>query len=297
MTDFEPFLFRIKDAAKALSLGVAAPQFKLHYRIDEMVPERALPPDWEEINSDGYSKEAALYYVSTDPERDKMNRAIDARIAQQIVERGYNSILDVGVGDGIRLKRIKEKVKERNQASSLKLYGTDVSSPMIEIARANGVEVVEHNMRQPLPTFAAPLDVITFLSGNFGYIMDLDPVKAETLRVNALNSVYERLSDKGMAVLEMITLDPKQSQEEVSHFTRKLYKKNIEETDYPEVEHFIRTFSLKEFQSLLDKTRFDKSKAKFEYIERSGKNIGQSVNPDRLKQTNKSYRLFVTLNK
>lgn len=177
-----------------------------------LISESRLPTDWEDSVRNGFSRQAKFYSegITNDTPHNKTNLMIDNIISELIAEQEYTSIADIGVGDGIRLKRIFESAQRLNPAlfnSEIRLFGTELSDDMIREATNQGVTTIKHNMIEPLPFLDDSLDMIMYLSGDFGYLMDPNQTLGRQKRIDALNSAYDKLKKNGTLVLDMHCLD------------------------------------------------------------------------------------------
>src|SRR3990167_6588451 len=88
------------------------------------IKEHELPRDWAEIIAASFSRLVDDYDESNKgiPHFQICSDRIDKVVADIIIQTGLANVLDVGVGDGQRLLRIKSLVERQKRFVSL--YGT-----------------------------------------------------------------------------------------------------------------------------------------------------------------------------
>lgn len=264
-----------------------------------LVREADLPDDWLATTLECYSTEADYYELAQYRHTQPMKERVNEFVAQHIAETRARAVLDVGVGDGHRLARICAAVATAH-GSRPEMYGVELSDRMIERARGHGVQVLKHDMREGVPDLGRELDAVLFLSGDLGFLMD--PVVGPDLRLQAIDSAHERLSDGGQVVLELVTRDPRVAEHgaDVFHFSR---LPRVEEAASenairgPETWQYIKTFSRAELVGLVESSRFDLGASSMRYIVRDSPDvdrIGRYVDDDDI-VSDESYRLLVSL--
>ncbi|MFL6099447.1 MAG: class I SAM-dependent methyltransferase [Actinomycetales bacterium] len=264
-----------------------------------LVREADLPDDWLATTLACYSTEADYYELAQYPHTEPMKVRVNEFAVEQIATTKARAVLDVGVGDGHRLARICASVAAV-RGGPPQMYGVELSDRMIERARARGVQVLKHDMREGIPDLGRDLDAVLFLSGDLGFLMDAET--GPELRLQALDSAHQRLSDGGKVVLELVTRDPRVAEHgaDVFHFSRRPRVDGAGGPDVvsgPETWQFIKTFTRAELVSLVESSRFDLAAATMRYIVRDSPDvdrIGQYVRDDEI-VSEESYRLLVSL--
>ena len=70
-----------------------------------------------------------------------------------------------------------------------------------------------YDFKRGLPYESNSLDLVLFLSNDFGYMMDRDTAKATSLRINALNEAYRILSPSGFVYMKLMSNDDEDKKE------------------------------------------------------------------------------------
>lgn len=243
----------------------------LEYEIKDLIREPQLPANWFETTLQGFSAIAPYY-------RDDLSRYAHVLAARQtsemmaahiafqrgyasVMERGFMSVADIGVGDGERLANISLKVGMMRRVA--RLYGTDLSTQMLEKAAGHGIGVVRHDMRQPLPFSDGSLDMILSLSGTFGFIQDSQ--NGFEQRVNALNSMYSALRRGGALFMELFEHDTDSQEKDgwVSVYDRKL---SIDGQRDETFRFFLKLFRFGEVQRLFKASMFPADRVIVNYM-------------------------------
>lgn len=240
---------------------------KFQYHSQKWIQESDLPEDWFELISNGFSKLAPFFYEAsvTDSIDKKVNEAVDRDIINLINKGELRDILDVGVGDGTRLARIGRNISEDYGWG--RLYGTDISEKMLQKARDKNIYVIKSDMREPLPFKPASLDMILYISGDFGFIMDKDVSKANRLRLNAIDSAYSILKEEGILHMEVICGDHLGYDKDgkVVHYLRRTLSdgKEVSELSDP---FYAKSFTFSEMEGLLRKSKFNIENTHVKYM-------------------------------
>jgi SAM-dependent methyltransferase len=169
----------------------------------DWIPESSLPPDWEDRLNIGFSGLGDYYYdsVLSDEAHRKVHAMVDEEIMRLVKANGLGNILDIGTGDGSRLMKIAKAAK------SPKLYGVENNEKMARISEAKGIQIRRSDFKKGIPFSDSSMDLALFLSNDFGYVMDCDPGKGVSLRVNALNETYRVLREGGFLCMELMSQD------------------------------------------------------------------------------------------
>ena len=224
----------------------------------EWVHESELPHDWESIINHNFSQIADYYYASivSDEASKIAHHTVDEEIRRIIQLNGLSSLLDVGIGDGSRLLGVSPVNAE--------LHGLEISETMADASRQKGITVKIHDFKKGLPFGNNSLDMVLFLSNDFGYIMDMDPQHANELRQNALQEAYRILRPGGFLYMELMTNDSEQTRDGlVCKYDRVL---RVDGKERFKGSFYLKDFTYHEMERLLKHSRFIDSQAVVKYL-------------------------------
>jgi SAM-dependent methyltransferase len=267
-----------------------------------LVREADLPDDWLATTVDCYTTEADYYELAQYRHIGPLKARIDEFAADHVATTSAGAVFDVGVGDGHRLARICGLVAERCGRRP-EMYGVELSSRMIERARARGIHVYQQDMRLGVPDVERELDGVLFLSGDLGFVMD--SLVGPTLRRQALDSAYERLRAGGCVILELVSRDPRAAEggADVFYFSRVPRVDSDEDEGRaitgPQTWQYIKTFSRAEAVALIEASRFSLADASISYVVRNSadaERVGLHVADNEI-TADESYRLLISLKK
>lgn len=241
--------------------------------VKDSIYERDLPRDWSSQISEGFANLAQLPESYSDSIKkdlavEKYNENLDTIIANSI-RRQNSNVLDVGIGDAVRLLEIYKKVKTRKNGYKINLFGTEIIDSMTRQAQANAAEksetiqIINCDMKESLPVeWKGIMNNIIYISGDFGYIMDI--TNGHNIRLNALNSAYDTLKPKGVLFLELLTQVGKEHQQEGQVLVYDRFNKNDNQQDL--IGHFyLNQFGFYEMKQLVEASKFDIQNAGVEY--------------------------------
>ena len=240
-------------------------QVKFHYPDVYELEEPNLPADWNETNIASFGRISHIYSLGIEEEqREKPTSAVTDRIFAQILrDNNYDSILDIGIGDGERLSKIIKK-----SGIMINGFGTELSDSMIKEAQKRGFEVKKHDLRNPLPFEHGSFDCVAYLTGDFGYLMDTK--QGFNLRVAALNSAHSALKPNGTFFAEMISNDtPEQNKDGKVMVYRRLPEINGQIREDLAGTFYIKQFRFTELKKLVEASQFDIAKSRIAYMVRS----------------------------
>ena len=224
----------------------------------EWIPEQELPADWESIIKYNFSQIADFYYeaIISDKASQIAHNEVDKDIRRIIQSNNLLSLLDVGIGDGSRLIGVSP--------NDAKLFGLDISETMVETSRQKGITVKLHDFKKGLPFDDESLDMVLFLSNDFGYIMSTNPNIAEKLRQDAINEAYRVLKHKGFLYMELMTNDSKQPRDGlVCKYDRVL---RVNDQEVFKGSFYLKDFTFHELNRLLTTSSFSSSEAIVKYL-------------------------------
>ena len=245
------------------------------------IKEHELPRDWAEIIAASFSRLGDDYDESNKgiPHFQICSDRIDKVVADIIIQTGLANVLDVGVGDGQRLLRIKSLVERQKRFVSL--YGTDISEVMVSVANSRGIETRQQDMMNCLPFNNGSMDAVLYLSGDFGYVMSpgAEGREGEGLRLQTLNYAHDVLTPGGVLVLEMMTHD-NSNQEKKGHVSVYTRTRIVDGVAEQPMQFYLKNFRFGEVQRLVSASRFDVAQAEVHYMLRWPQR-GESVTDDR----------------
>lgn len=243
-----------------------------------LVREDALPDDWSATTVDCYSTESRYYQIARYDHTEPLKAHVNRFAADRLLACGAETVLDVGVGDGHRVATICALVAAEGGRAP-RMYGVELSEPMIELARRRGVHTLHHDMREGLPDLGEEMGGVLFLSGDLGYLMDARD--GPVLRARMLASAHARLRAGGCLVLELITRDPRPAPggADVFHFSRQPVVRDEDDgRDValgPVTWQFIKTFTREEAVALLASSPFDPASTAVHYVVRDSPDLGR----------------------
>lgn len=255
---------------------------KFKYNEVEYIKEKNLPENWSEVNIAGFTKLAPFYSQGIEQEAtfELYDTSIDDLVVSSLSDNKFSNILDVGVGDGVRLTRIRKKLFAKGR-DTLNMFGTELSDSMIAIALEKGIDVKKHDMKNPLPFDKNSMDMIVYLSGDLGYVMDKNHSNGQSMRLNAINSAYNTLKPNGVLFMELLAHDNENQYDEtgmakpghVLKYSRTTFIDG-EKRDDLEGTFYLKQFRFSEMRNLVEASKFNINSANVRYILRSEKNEG-----------------------
>lgn len=224
----------------------------------EWIPESELPENWETILNRSFSGMANFYHESilSDKAAKKAHHIVDEQIKGLIQSNNLTAILDVGVGDGSRLISIAPENAE--------LSGIEINKIMAETSRPKGIDVEIHDFKKGLPFEDSSLDLVLFLSNDFGYITDKDPVKATSLRISALNEADRILKPGGFLYMELMSNDTEYQKDGLVCKYERVLK--IDGKEKFRGVFYLKDFTFSELARLLNSSRFKGDSPNIQYM-------------------------------
>jgi|GEM_PF-3764187 len=225
----------------------------------EWIPESELPSNWEELLKNNFSKIAPFYYKSifSNEVSKKAHSEVNNKIKGIIKTTNPTSILDVGVGDGSRLIEVAPK--------RTNLYGIEISEEMVNVSKGKGIDTKLSDFKKRLPFPTNSIDLILFLSNDFGYVMNKNPSNSVLTRISVLNEVYRILKPNGRLYMELMSQDTGDYNSDglVCKYKRilKINDKEIFKGDF-----YLKDFKFYELSMLFDLSLFKGSKIEIEYM-------------------------------